>query len=46
MMGSAMTDAPMHLGRIVLDAAGIFRPPERLTVAEAAVKYVRVHAPP
>ena len=45
-MGSAMIEAPSSLGRIVLDAAGIFRPPERLTVAEAAVKYVRVHAPP
>lgn len=41
-----MNNAPAHLGQIVLDAAGIFRPPERLTVAEAAVKYVRVHAPP
>lgn len=41
-----MTNAPSSLGQIALDAAGIFRPPERLTVAEAAVKYVRVHAPP
>ena len=46
MMDSAMSNAPASLGQIVLDAAGIFRPPERLTVAEAAVKYVRVHAPP
>ena len=41
-----MTDAPEHLGAIVLDAASIFRPPERLTVAEAAAKYVHIHAPP
>ena len=46
MMGLTMTNAPVSLGQIVTDAAGIFRPPERLTVAEAAVKYVRVHAPP
>lgn len=46
-MGSTMASkAPANLGQIVLDAAGIFRPPERLTVAEAAVKYVRIHAPP
>lgn len=46
-MGSVMTNgAPESLGAIVLDAAAIFKPPERLTVAEAAVKYVRVHAPP
>ena len=46
-MGSALTNAaPASLGAIVLDAAAIFKPPERLTVAEAAVKYVRVHAPP
>src|SRR5690606_2732903 len=30
---------PRHLGDLFLDAAGIFRPPERLTVTEAAKKY-------
>ena len=41
-----MANAPAHLGQIVIDAASIFKPPERLTVAEAAAKYVKVHAPP
>lgn len=37
---------PASLGELVCDAATIFRPPERLTVAEASRKYVKVHAPP
>lgn len=41
-----MSDAPANLGQIVLDMSSVFRPPERLTVAEAARKYVKVHAPP
>jgi phage terminase large subunit GpA-like protein len=43
---SSTPKAPKNLGDIVLGAASIFRPPERLTVAEAALKYVKVHAPP
>lgn len=35
-----------NLGEVVIDAASIFRPPERLSVAEAARKYVRLKNPP
>lgn len=34
------------LGDVICEAAAIFRPPERLTVAEAAVKYVYLKNPP
>lgn len=36
----------INLGTLVLDLAGIFKPPERLTVAEAAFKYVHLSDPP
>lgn len=46
-MGLAMTDAQFKdLGDIIRQAATIFRPPERLTVCEAAVKYRTVYSPP
>lgn len=35
-----------HLGDIILDCTDIFEPPERLTVTEASVKYVKLHNPP
>jgi phage terminase large subunit GpA-like protein len=35
-----------NLGDIILDCASIFEPPERLTVADAAEKYVVLHNPP
>ena len=42
-----MLDAEYQtLGEIVLECSGIFQPPERLTVAEAAEKYVYLHNPP
>lgn len=34
------------LADLVIDAAGIFRPPERLTVSEAAEKYVKLNNAP
>lgn len=34
------------LGDIVLACADIFEPPERLSVTEASVKYVKLHNPP
>lgn len=40
------SDAIENLGQIVLMAASMFRPPERLTVAEAAKKYVYLKNPP
>lgn len=41
-----MSKAPAHLGQIFLDAASIFKPPERLTVSQAAAKYRKLHNPP
>ncbi|HEY1402818.1 MAG TPA: terminase gpA endonuclease subunit [Pyrinomonadaceae bacterium] len=35
-----------NLGQLVSSLAEIFRPPERLTLAQAAHKYMRVHNPP
>ena len=35
-----------NLGQIVIAAAAVFQPPERLTVAEAAFKYVYLKNPP
>lgn len=40
-----MTDFK-NLGDIIIECAAIFQPPERLTVAEAAGKYVYLHNPP
>jgi phage terminase large subunit GpA-like protein len=34
------------LGDIILDCADIFEPPERLSVTDASVKYVKLHNPP
>lgn len=39
-------DFPASLGALVLDAATVFKPPERLTVAQGAEKYVHIYAPP
>lgn len=39
-------DNPASLGDLVIEASDIFQPPERLTVAEAAEKYVKLHNPP
>lgn len=36
----------LTLAHLVIDAASIFRPPVRLTVTEAAVKYVKLKNPP
>jgi len=44
-MGSAMTEY-RNLADLVFEMAEIFRPPERLTVAEASEKYVYLHNPP
>lgn len=35
-----------NLGDIILDCAAIFQPPERMTVSEAARKYITLHNPP
>lgn len=35
-----------HLGTLVMNMASIFKPPERLTVTEAAEKYCRLNNPP
>lgn len=42
----AKPKAYASLGDIILEAAAIFQPPERLTVAEAAEKYRYLHNPP
>jgi phage terminase large subunit GpA-like protein len=34
------------LGDIILDCSNIFEPPERLSVTDASVKYVKLHNPP
>lgn len=41
-----MVSATNTLGKMICDAASIFRPPERMTVAEAAFKYVHLKNPP
>jgi phage terminase large subunit GpA-like protein len=35
-----------HLGELILECAEIFEPPERLSVSEAAERYVDLHNPP
>jgi phage terminase large subunit GpA-like protein len=45
-MASTTERLPKHLGELVLDAADIFAPIERLTVSQAAEKYFVVHSPP
>lgn len=35
-----------NLGDIILECAAVFQPPERLSVADAAEKYVYLHNPP
>lgn len=45
-MASAIDTAANTLGALVIVAASVFQPPERLDVAEAAAKYVYLKNPP
>lgn len=46
MVSKTEVKTPENLGQIVLQAAAVFQPPERLTVAEASKKYVKLKNPP